>query len=645
MRLAFALLAAAVTSAQAATAVLEGPPPRAITDPKSIQSKTNPDAAPVPVADLFNTRGGAGAVWTPDGRWVVFSTNLTGRINLWKMPASGGFPLQLTQSEDRQSGIAISPDGKSVVFESDTGGGEIYDLYMVPLAGGAVVNLTNSPHVSEQGARFSPDGKSLVFSSRSETAAAAEVGMLDLATHKVTMLTHDTEAGYYWGIAGFTADGRTLVANRTDIAAKESTVWRIDVATARAEALTDTDTKAYNAASAVSADGKTVAITTETKDGAKQAALLDTATRAIKLVKPDHWEQDSESLSADGRMMVFGSNVDGRGDLFIARDGRATRIDLPPGFNGEANAGLSLSPDGTKLLVSHEASNTPFDYWVVDLASNRATQLTNLGLASVSPDRMPAAEVVHYKSEDGTIISALLWVPFNLKRDGTAPGIVYAHGGPAGQTQDFYSRTVQSLATRGYVVIAPNPRGSTGYGRAFVEANAKDLGGGDLTDEVYGAKFLAATGLVNPKKIGITGGSYGGYMTLMAVGKTPEVWAAGVEQYGIIDWFAMYEHEAPPLRQYQLGLMGDPVKDKAGYVASSPMTYLGHAKAPLLVLQGENDIRVPREQAQMVVDKLKAQGTATDVHFYPGEGHGFVKRENQIDAIQRMVAWFEKYLK
>ncbi len=645
MRLTLAAFFLATVSAHAATAVLTGPPPRAITDPKSVSSAVNPDAAPVAVTDLFNTRGGSSAVWTPDGKWIVLSMNLSGRFNLWKMPAAGGFPQQLTQSDDRQLAPVVSPDGKTVVFQSDVGGGEIYDLFAVPLAGGPVVNLTSTAHVSEEAARFSPDGKDLFFMSRSETASVVDIATMDLATRKVTMLTHEASPGYLWTIAGITSDGHTLIVNRSNILGSESAIWRIDTATGKADALTDAKPEAFNSASAVSADGRTVALTTGTAEGTMQAATLDTTTGAIKLAKPDHWEQDSGSLAADGRTMIFGSNVDGRGDLFMAADGRATRIDLPAGGNKGANDSLSLSPDGTKLLVSHEASNTPFDYWIVDLASNRATQLTQLSLASIMPANLPSARVVHYKSEDGTVISALLWVPFNLKRDGKAPGVVYAHGGPTGQTTDYFSRTVLAMASRGYVVIAPNPRGSTGYGRAFMEANKKDLGGGDLVDEVYGAKFLAATGYVDKKKIGITGGSYGGYMTLMAVGKTPDVWAAGVEQYGIIDWFAMYEHEAPPLRQYEIGLLGDPVQDKAVYVASSPMTYIAQAKAPLLVLQGENDIRVPREQAQMVVDKLKAQGTAVEAHFYAGEGHGFAKRENQIDAIERLVAWFDKYLK
>jgi dipeptidyl aminopeptidase/acylaminoacyl peptidase len=194
-------------------------------------------------------------------------------------------------------------------------------------------------------------------------------------------------------------------------------------------------------------------------------------------------------------------------------------------------------------------------------------------------------------------------------------------------------------------VIAPNPRGSTGYGRAFMEANRRDLGGGDLTDEVYGAKFMVATGYVDPRKIGITGGSYGGYMTLMAIGKEPSLWAAAVEQFGIINWFSMYDTSSPILQQYLIGLLGDPVKDKAVYEAASPMTYIRKETVPLLVLQGDNDIRVPKGQSVEVVDILKGMGRTVDAHYYPGEGHGFAKRENLIDSTERMVAWFDKYLK
>jgi dipeptidyl aminopeptidase/acylaminoacyl peptidase len=238
-----------------------------------------------------------------------------------------------------------------------------------------------------------------------------------------------------------------------------------------------------------------------------------------------------------------------------------------------------------------------------------------------------------------------LWMPFNLKRDGMNAGIVLPHGGPTGQTVDYFNQEAAAFASRGYVCIAPNVRGSTGYGLEFQKANTKDLGGGDLQDEVYAARFLADTGYVNPRKIGMTGGSYGGYMTLMAVGKTPDVWAAAVEEYGIINWLTMLEHEDPFLQEYEKSLLGDPVKDRKIYEAASPATYIRNAKAPLLVLQGDNDIRVPKEEAEQVVKILKEAGKTVDVHFYPNEGHGFSKRENQIDAIRRTVDWFDRYLK
>jgi len=195
------------------------------------------------------------------------------------------------------------------------------------------------------------------------------------------------------------------------------------------------------------------------------------------------------------------------------------------------------------------------------------------------------------------------------------------------------------------VVIAPNVRGSTGYGMEFQQANHKDLGGGDLQDEVYAARFLTETGFVDPKRLGITGGSYGGNMTLMAIGKVPDLWAAAVEEYGIIDWFTMLQHEDASLQQYQRSLIGDPVTDRKVYEDDSPITFIRKTKAPLLVLQGDNDIRVPKEEAVQIVDILEKAGTVVSAHYYPNEGHGFAKRENQVDAIERTIAWFDHYLK
>jgi dipeptidyl aminopeptidase/acylaminoacyl peptidase len=251
---------------------------------------------------------------------------------------------------------------------------------------------------------------------------------------------------------------------------------------------------------------------------------------------------------------------------------------------------------------------------------------------------------VHYRSFDGTVVSAIMWIPFNLKRDESAPAVVIAHGGPTWQTFDGWNPTVAALASRGYICIAPNVRGSTGYGMPFQRANHQDLGGGDLQDEVYAATFLKQTGYVDGKRIGITGGSYGGFMTMMAVSKTPNFWATGVAQYGVANWRTMLAHADPFLQEYVKGLLGDPERDSSVYDNSSVMRFISGEKVPLLLLQGENDIRVPKEEAEQIVSTLRAQGNTVEVHYYPQEGHGWRKREDQIDALRRTVAWFNQYL-
>ena len=210
------------------------------------------------------------------------------------------------------------------------------------------------------------------------------------------------------------------------------------------------------------------------------------------------------------------------------------------------------------------------------MRTNKGTQLTFSALASLDPASLPQSQIVHYKTFDGKIISALLWVPPNLKRDGSNPAVVLPHGGPTGQTVDTFNSTAAALASRGYICIAPNVRGSTGYGIEFQKANYQDLGGGDLKDEVAARQFLIDTGYVNAQKVGITGGSYGGYMTLMAIGKTPDLWAAAVELFGIIDWYIDdCKHEDPFLQQYEKTLLGRSREGQSRFMRdASPIKFI-----------------------------------------------------------------------
>jgi dipeptidyl aminopeptidase/acylaminoacyl peptidase len=374
---------------------------------------------------------------------------------------------------------------------------------------------------------------------------------------------------------------------------------------------------------------------------------LDVASKKRSWVTDLKWEARAGDFAPDGKSFTYTLNADGRADIYVVdrESGRASKLPFPEGITVPSGNPVAFSPHGDRLLVSHQSSTEPADLWVYDMASRKTQQLTFSAVASLKLSRLPASQLVHYKTFDGKTISAFLWVPFNLKRDGSNPGIVLPHGGPTGQTVDSFNKTAAALASRGYVCIAPNVRGSTGYGMEFQRANYKDLGGGDLQDEVYAAHFLAATGYVDRAKIGITGGSYGGYMAMIAIGRTPDVWAAAVELFGITDWLTEQEHEEPTLQQYDQSLLGDPVKDRQAYEDASPIKYFKNAKAPLLILQGANDIRDPQEEAEQAAMILKKEGKVVDAHYYPDEGHGFAKRENQIDALERTVEWFDRYLK
>ena len=637
------LLASSISLAFASSS----PDSRTITDPKSVTSAEATGAAAVPIDDLFHTSSTSGGAWSPDNDTIAFTSNSTGRANVWKVSAAGGKPVQLGQSDDRQVGALWSPDGKWILYASDRGGREAYDLFAIPRDGGAPENLTKTDDISETNPVWSKDGSQLAISYKKKTSPVTDIAILDWKSRAVRNLTNEKTQDHAWRAHLWSPDGKYIYATHSNAGSTDSSVFRIEVATGKQEELTPHEGQSRSNATAVSPDGQWLLLTADRPGGYPNVELLEVATKKAAWVTDTQWEASSGEFSPDGKWFTYEINEDGRTDVYLAGTAakQGDKLNVAAGLNFFSGNPSPFSADGAKLLLSHQSSTQPADLWIYSIAEKKATQLTFSAAGNLSNAKLPPSQLVHYKSFDGKMISAFLWLPFNLKRDATNPGIVLPHGGPTGQTLDSFNRNVIALVSRGYAVIAPNPRGSTGYGMAFQKANYQDLGGGDLEDEVHAAKFMTATGYVDARKIGITGGSYGGFMTLMAIGKKPELWAAAVEQYGIIDWYSMLQHEDPYLQEYEKSLLGDPQKDRAVYENTSPIKFIRNAKAPLLVLQGDNDIRVPKEEAEQVVAIYKEIAKPVDAHFYPMEGHGFAKRENQIDAINRTVAWFDRYLK
>jgi dipeptidyl aminopeptidase/acylaminoacyl peptidase len=311
---------------------------------------------------------------------------------------------------------------------------------------------------------------------------------------------------------------------------------------------------------------------------------------------------------------------------------------------------LSADTAGRRLALLREDVTRPADVWLMDTAPEKGTPAETLRpvtfslLGGVKPEELSPGEMVTYESFDKTKIHALLVRPKVARLGSPPPAVIYIHGGPNGQQTLSFSPRIQLLAEQGFAVIAPNYRGSTGYGRPFEDANNKDWGGGDLKDLVAAVKHFGGRGDIDPKRVGITGGSYGGYMTLMALGRTPDVFAAGAEFYGMPDLVMDYLLTKSRFGDWYETEMGNPKRDAGLFRERSPLVYLDDIKAPLLVFQGANDSNVPKAESDLLVAVLKELKKPHEYVVYDDEGHGFTRRKNVLDSSRRTAEFFVKHL-
>ncbi len=573
----------------------------------------------------------------PEGDEVVFVSDRSGAKEIWTATPGGGEPRQRTTAVERVSDPSYARDGSGLVFSMDHGGDERNDLWLLRKGAAAPERLTETP-ISETQARFSPDGKSLAFVADRDRPFLFNVEVMDLATRKTRQLTHETANVYgpQWS-----RDGRTLVALRTPDDQKGDLLV-IDVAAGTSRAIAAPQANGMLSPIDFLPDGRVLSLATNAR-GFAQLAIVDLGSDHVSYVGPDDWDVEAARVAEDGSV-IYSRNTHGESELAVASG--PVPFATPPRVldHGGVVTAIGIDAKGKRAVVIREASNSPAEMRSVELATGHSETIVPATLGAVKVEELAAAELREVTSFDGTRIDVYVWKPRVERLGSRPPCLVWVHGGPNGQTRGYFSPPVQLLVEAGFVVIAPNYRGSTGYGRAFEDLNNKDWGGGDLKDLQAAVEALSKKGEIDPARVAVAGGSYGGYMTLRAITAAPDFFKAGVDMFGMPDLAEDYKITENRFGTWYRTEMGDPVHDAALFHDRSPIHTLDRVTAPLLVLQGANDTNVPRAESDMVVKALRDRKHPVEYTVYPNEGHGFTRRENRLDAMSRTVAFLVRQL-
>ncbi|HEY0558331.1 MAG TPA: S9 family peptidase [Thermoanaerobaculia bacterium] len=593
-------------------------------------------------------RGNYPDSFSPDGRKILVSSDRTGVFNAFAIPIDGGEPVQLTDSKTNAIQIiGYFPRDERFLYTSDQGGDEQDHIY-VRSPDGQVRDLTPGEKLKAEFLGWAPDGRSFFFATNERDPNVFDVFEMALDGYERKLLF--TNEGN-WVPEGVSPDRRRVAL--TKVRGKATDLYLLDRRTGKPTLVTPVDSKngpVTNEFMTFSPDGAGLYYTTD--QGSEFAPLMryEVATGKRKVVLSPGWDLVTASFSRTGHHFLVAINNDSRTEVRVfetagMRLGRQVPLPKVP---GAIVTDVEISPDGRSMAYYAESGSTPPTLFVRDLKTGKDRQLTRSLGPDIDPADLVAGEVVRFKSFDGTEIPGILYRPHQASPQSPVPAIVKVHGGPALQANVGYSGSLQYLINHGYAVFDINIRGSTGYGKTFSAMDDRKHAEGNLDDCVASKKMLAATGWIDPGRIGIYGASYGGFMVLAALTFRPKEFAAGVDLYGVSNWDRVLKDMPAywgPERDLEYQEIGDPEKDADALRRISPLFHAEQIERPLLVLQGANDPRVLKEESDSIVEAVKKKGGTVEYLVFEGEGHGFHHKESQKRAYEAMLAFLDKYLK
>jgi dipeptidyl aminopeptidase/acylaminoacyl peptidase len=584
--------------------------------------------------------------FSEDGAHVLFASNISGQFNLWRIPVEGGWPEQLTSfTEETVRGVGVSPRDGTLVLSADHDGDEFHQLYAIEGGKGWAKQLTHAPQVQHfvGGGAWSADGSKFAYAANARKPADMECWVRDAETGEAQPVFGE---GKFSFPGRFSPDGSKLLAldfrNNSDVS-----IHLVDVAGGGVRELTPHEDEALYLPGPWARDGSGFYLVTDDGSEFRGLAFFSVESDSFEWVEEPTADVDDVALSDDGRVLAWLVNEHGY-DRLRLRD-LETGEDLPapelpagarPHLTG-AEPPLALSPDGSHAALIVSSPRRPPEAWIVETSSGRAWPVTDSRLGGLQEDDLVEIELVSFPTFDGREIPAWLYRP---NADGKVPMVLSIHGGPEAQERPVYQPLYQYLLSRGIGVLATNIRGSTGYGKSYQRLVQRDWGGGDMQDWEHAVQWLQQQDWVDAQRVGVFGGSYGGFAVLTCVTRLPDYWAAAVDIFGPSNLVTFAKAVPPTWRRFIARFVGDPETEADFLMERSPITYVENVKAPLLVIQGATDPRVVKGESDQMVEKLRELGRDVDYVVFDDEGHGFTKRPNELKAYRLASEWLERHL-
>jgi dipeptidyl aminopeptidase/acylaminoacyl peptidase len=590
-------------------------------------------------ARYLKIRSAWGPSWSPDGRRLSFLTEITGVPQVWEVSGVSEpppWPEQMTFYEERISGAEYSPVGEKLLFEMDAGGNERTQLYV--LENGQATDLTRRPDAIHYSGGFSPDGERVAYTATRRNGTDFDVYVQEPGVPGETLAEPEVvwEVSGYHTVPAWGADGSSLIVSRHR-SNLNNDLYELDLSTGRARLLTPHEGDARFYGASPTPDGGGLYLSTDRDGDFMRLAHLDLSTLELDYLTSDRWDVESVRLSRDGRYLLASRNVEGYSDLmlFSGRGSRMPDPEIPEGIVG----GFEFSPDGRRVALTLAGPARNPDVWVLEVSDDSARRVTRSSTAGIPPETFRRPHLVRYPTFDGREIPALFYEPGGA--GGGAPVVVNVHGGPESQTRPGFAPVTQYLLERGYAVFFPNVRGSTGYGKAYTHLDDVELRMDSVKDLAHAAYWLDEMG---HEKIAVMGGSYGGFMVLAALTEYPELWSAGVDIVGIANLVTFLQNTGSYRRALRESEYGSLERDWDLLESMSPIHKAGEIRAPLMVIHGKNDPRVPVGEAEQIVEKVRENGGTVEYLLYEDEGHGLAKLKNRLDAYPRIASFLDEHL-